>query len=393
MYSVIMPLSEVLIMKKCVVVSDSFKGTLSSLQICSICRERITSVFPDCEIITLPVADGGEGTVDCFVTALGAVPVSISVKGPFGETTEAVYAVLDDTAFIEMASAAGLPLAGDRKDPGVTTTLGVGELIRDAIGRGCKEILLGLGGSATNDAGCGCAAALGTIFLDRNGRSFVPTGNTLNEISAYDCTKTVELLNGVNITAICDVRNPLFGENGAAFVFSPQKGADEDQVILLDKGLQNIGALMDTAAGYSVSQTPGAGAAGGFGAGVLTFLNGSLKPGIEAVLDVLDFNRIAADSDLVITGEGKLDSQSFQGKVLDGVSGRTSVLGVPLIAIVGMADDSAGDYRAHGIDAVFTTNRASLPYEQLKSRAAEDYAATLDDILHVIKVSGSFRRS
>ena len=153
-------------MRKCIVVSDSFKGTLSSLQICSICGEHIREVFPDCEVITLPVADGGEGTVDCFVSALGAVPVHAEVTGALGEKTDAVYAVLDGTAFIEMSSAAGLPSVGDRKDPGITTTYGVGELIRDAVDRGCGKILLGLGGSATNDAGCGCAAALGTVFRD-----------------------------------------------------------------------------------------------------------------------------------------------------------------------------------------------------------------------------------
>ena len=380
-------------MKKVVVVSDSFKGTLSSLQICSICREHILSVFPDCSVITLPVADGGEGTVDCFISAVGATPVHVTVTGPLGEKTDAVYAVLDGTAFIEMSSAAGLPMVGDRKDPGVTTTYGVGELIRDAIDKGCREILLGLGGSATNDAGCGCAAALGTVFFDGAGGSFIPTGDTLRNIASYDCSKTSSLLKGVRVTAICDVRNPLYGENGAAYIFGPQKGADADHVILLDKGLEHIGSLMDDASGDDVSSVPGTGAAGGFGAGVIAFLGGTLKSGIEAVLDVLDFDRIAADADLVITGEGKLDSQSFQGKVLDGVSKRTSQLGVPLIAVLGMADDSAGDYRSRGIEAVFTTNRASLPYEELKTRAADDYAATLDDILHLIRLTGSFRRS
>ena len=379
-------------MRKCVVVSDSFKGTLSSLQICSICKEHILSVFPDCSVITLPVADGGEGTVDCFINAVGASEVHVSVTGPLWEQTDAVYAVLDGTAFIEMASAAGLPMVGDRKDPGVTTTYGVGEIIKDAVNRGCTEILLGLGGSATNDAGCGCAAALGTVFRNSGGNPFIPTGNTLSEIESYDCSATDSLLSGVRVTAICDVRNPLFGPNGAAFIFGPQKGADEAQVLFLDKGLGHIGSLMDLKSGTSVSGLPGTGAAGGFGAGVMAFLGGSLKPGIEAVLDVLSFDRIASDADLVITGEGKLDSQSFQGKVLDGVSKRTSSLGVPLIAIVGMADDSAGDYRSRGINAVFTTNRASLPYEELRSRAADDYAATLDDILHLIRLTGSFRR-
>lgn len=374
-------------MKKCVVVSDSFKGTLSSLQICRICRERISTFFPECEVVTLPVADGGEGTVDCFISALGAVPVHLEVMNALGEATDAVYAMLGETAFIEMSSAAGLPAVGDRKDPGITTTYGVGELIRDAVLKGCRQILLGLGGSATNDAGCGCACALGTVFYGKDGSGFVPTGNTLEEISGYDCSETASFLSDVSITAICDVRNPLCGENGAAYVFGPQKGADGQQVVHLDRGLRHIGELMEEDTGIAVADAEGAGAAGGFGAGVIAFLGGELKPGIEAVLDVLDFDSIAADADLVITGEGKLDSQSFQGKVVDGVSSRTAALGVPLVAIVGMADDSAGDYRAHGIDAVFTTNRASLPYEKLIERAADDYSATLDDILNLIKIT------
>ncbi|MBR5070336.1 MAG: glycerate kinase [Oscillospiraceae bacterium] len=374
-------------MRKCVVVSDSFKGTLSSLQICSICSDHIRAVFPDCEVITLPVADGGEGTVDCFVSALGAVPVNAEVTGALGERTDAVYAVLDGTAFIEMSSAAGLPSVGDRKEPGIATTYGVGELIRDAVDRGCRKILLGLGGSATNDAGCGCAAALGTVFRDKEGREFVPTGDTLGLISEYDGSKTADLLSGVSVTAICDVRNPLYGPQGAAFVFAPQKGADGQEVLLLDEGLRHIGGLMQKESGKDVADIPGAGAAGGLGAGVVAFLGGELKPGIEAVLDVLDFDGIAADADLVITGEGKLDSQSFQGKVIDGVSKRTQRMGVPLIAVVGMEDGTADDPLGHGISAVFTTNRASLPFKELKSRAAEDYAATLDNILRLIQIS------
>ena len=374
-------------MRKCVVVSDSFKGTLSRLQICSICIDHIRAVFPDCEVITLPVADGGEGTVDCFVSALGAVPVNAEVTGALGERTDAVYAVLDGTAFIEMSSAAGLPSVGDRKEPGIATTYGVGELIRDAVDRGCRKILLGLGGSATNDAGCGCAAALGTVFRDKEGREFVPTGDTLGLISEYDGSKTADLLSGVSVTAICDVRNPLYGPQGAAFVFAPQKGADGQEVLLLDEGLRHIGGLMQKESGKDVADIPGAGAAGGLGAGVVAFLGGELKPGIEAVLDVLDFDSIAADADLVITGEGKLDSQSFQGKVIDGVSKRTQRMGVPLIAVVGMEDGTADDPLGHGISAVFTTNRASLPFEELKSRAAEDYAATLANILRLIQIS------
>ena len=216
---------------KLVFASDSFKGTLSSEQTVELLTKAAHEVFGPCETFGVPVADGGEGTVDCFVSALGAVPVHTDVTGALGDRTDAVYAVLGDTAFIEMSAAAGLPSVGDRKDPGITTTYGVGEMIRDAVSGGCRKILLGLGGSATNDAGCGCAAALGTVFHDAEGKEFVPTGDTLALISEYDNSKTGELLCGVSVTAICDVRNPLYGPQGASFVFAPQKGADEQKVI------------------------------------------------------------------------------------------------------------------------------------------------------------------
>ena len=374
-------------MRKCVVVSDSFKGTISSKDICTVSRERISNIFPECEVITLPVADGGEGTVDCFISAMSAVPVHVEVTDALFEKTDAVYAVYGDTAVIEMSAAAGLPAVGDRKNPGITTTYGVGEMILDAVRHGVRKILLGLGGSATNDAACGCAAALGTEFYDAEGKSMIPTGATLKDVARYDNSRTEELLNDIEIIAICDVRNPLYGEDGAAYVFGPQKGADHEMVISLDAGLRSIGSLMDEYTHRDISGIPGAGAAGGMGAGAVAFFGAELKSGIEAVLDIIDFDDIASDADLVITGEGRLDSQSFKGKVPDGVSSRTRKLGIPLIAIVGMVDDSAGDYRAHGISAVFTTNRASLPYEKLKPRALVDYAATLDDILSAIKIS------
>lgn len=227
-------------MDKCVIVSDSFKGTLSSREICQIARQAIGQVFPGCSVRTIPAADGGEGTVDSFVEAIGARRVSCTASGPYGEPITAEYAVFGDTAVIEMAATAGLPLVGSRRDPTRTTTYGVGEMLLHAVRReGCRHLLLGLGGSCTTDGGCGCAAALGVKFLDAEGRSFVPTGGSLSRIAAI-CTDGLDsAFSQADLIAMCDVSIPLCGPNGSAAVFAPQKGASVAQVRLLDEGLQN----------------------------------------------------------------------------------------------------------------------------------------------------------
>ena len=259
-------------MKKCIVISDSFKGTLSSLEICRIARESIPRFFPDCQVITAPVADGGEGLVECFEAAIGAQPVTVSVTGPLGKPVRATYARKDKTAIVEMAAAAGLPMMGRNGDPARTTTYGVGELIRHAIENGCTEILLGLGGSATNDGGCGCAAALGTGFYDIHGNRFIPTGATLEQIETIRVPDGWTLPEDVRITVMCDVTNPLYGPTGAAYVFAPQKGADAEKVKSLDAGLRHFGDVIRSQYGLDVSAMPGAGAAGGMGAAVWGFV-------------------------------------------------------------------------------------------------------------------------
>lgn len=297
-------------MKKCIVISDSFKGTLSSLEICSIARESIPKFFPQCQVVTVPVADGGEGTVECFVQAIGAVPVSVPVTGPYGEPISATYARKEQLAIIEMAAAAGLPMVGEKKNPETTITYGVGQLIAHAVENGCREILLGLGGSATNDGGCGCAAALGVRFFDQSGKEFVPTGKTLADVDRIDASQVKATLDGVTITVMCDVENPLCGPNGAAHVFGPQKGADEAMVERLDRGLGHLAQVVERDLGVSVAQIPGAGAAGGMGAGCMAFLGAELKSGIECVLDTVGFDGLLDGTDLMITGEGQIDSQS-----------------------------------------------------------------------------------
>ena len=377
-------------MKKCVVVSDSFKGTVSSREICEIAQRVIPRHFPACEVVCIPVADGGEGTVDCFIQAMGAQRVEVTVTNALGEKSAAAYARIGELAIIEMAAAAGLPQVGALRCPGTATTYGVGELIAHAAHSGCRKILLGLGGSATNDGGCGCAAALGVRFYDADGQSFVPVGDTLGRIARIDTAKADELLRSVEITVMCDVTNPLYGPTGAAYVFAPQKGADAEKVKSLDAGLRHFGDVIRSQYGLDVGAMPGAGAAGGMGAGCVALLGGTIQSGIDAVLDVTGFDRQLEGADLVITGEGRIDSQSADGKVISGVARRTRAKGVPLIAIAGGIADSAGAVYDIGVSAMFSTDRAALPVDMLGARSPGDYEATLSDIMSLIAIAERF---
>ena len=362
-------------MNKIVVASDSFKGTLSSTEICEIASRVIPEYYPECEVLAFPVADGGEGTVDCFLR-LGAKAVIKEVTGPLFEPVKAVYAVFDDTAVIEMSAAAGLPLAGNRKDPEKTTSFGVGELIKDAVDSGCKKILLGLGGSATSDGGCGMAAALGAMFFDSRGESFVPTGGSLCDLDNADISRVREFLKDIEITAMCDVNNPLYGKNGAAYVYGPQKGADEKAVKRLDRGLKNLAFVMNSPQGDDISQRPGTGAAGGMGAGCIWFLGGDLKPGVEAILDAVSFDKALDGADYVITGEGMMDTQSLQGKLISGVISRASKYNVPVIAIAGTVKH--GDEELFGsFKKIYLTSPGFHSMEELKKNAKTNYRSAL----------------
>lgn len=371
-------------MKKVIVISDSFKGTLSSREICDIAKETVPRIFPGCEVVAIPVADGGEGTVSCFIDAIGAEPVFVNVTGPYRETVGAVYARKGSRAIIEMASAAGLPMVGSRLNPAVTTTYGVGDLIRHAVENGCTEVLLGLGGSCTNDGGCGCAAALGTVFYDADGRPFLPVGDTLKEIASVDNGQAERLLEGVKITLMSDVDNPLCGERGAAHVFGPQKGADAAMVERLDAGLSHLAEIVARDLGKEVAEIPGAGAAGGMGAGCMAFLGAQMQSGIEAVLDMVDFDAQLDGAELVITGEGRIDSQSVHGKVISGIAKRTQPRGIPLVAIVGsIADDAAEAYDV-GVTAMFSIDRTARAFQEYAGESGAYYRSTLEDVLRLI---------
>lgn len=376
-------------MKKCIVISDSFKGSLSSGEICDIARACFAEVLSDCELTAIPVADGGEGTVDCFHQVCGGELVPVTVQGPFGQDMEAAYLRLDGgRAVIEMASSAGLPLVGDRRDPRITSTYGVGQQIRHAVEQGSTQILLGLGGSCTNDGGCGCAAALGVRFLDRAGQAFVPTGGTLDQIAHIDVSGARQLLQTVKLTAMCDIDNPMHGTTGASYIFGPQKGADPAMVEFLDGQLKALDAVIQRELHRAVADVPGAGAAGAFGAGILAFLDGTLCPGIEAVLDLVDFDGKLKDCDLVITGEGRFDSQSIRGKVVSGVSRRAKRQGVPVAVIAGsVAEDveSVSTDPDSGVTAAFSINRQAMDYSESRPFSRRNYRYTLENLLRLMK--------
>ncbi|MBQ7746685.1 MAG: glycerate kinase [Spirochaetia bacterium] len=375
---------------KFLLIPDSFKGTLSSSKICWILKDEIAKIFPDADVISIPVADGGEGTVSAFLETVGGSLVPITVKGPFFEDVSCNYGILKDgtTAVIEMASSAGLPMVEGRKNPLKTTTYGVGEQILDAVSRGIKKIIIGLGGSCTNDAACGLAAALGIKFYDKDGQDFIPAGGTLSRIERIDYDALNPVLRGVEIVTMCDITNPMYGPFGAAYVFGPQKGADAAMVKELDDGLRHLGALLDSHAGYPVSTASGAGAAGAMGAGMLAFLRSKLLPGIQIVLDTVHFDSLVSDADYIFTGEGLLDGQSLCGKVISGIADRAALQKKRVIAIVGGVKDSEIQaVYGRGVSAVFTINR--LPQDLSVSRAfsAENLRHTAADILRLIMVS------
>jgi glycerate kinase len=372
-------------MKKIAVVSDSFKGSLTSSEICAIVAKQAEAFFPACEIVGLPVADGGEGTVDSFLECLEGEKVAVEAAGPYLDRVSSFYGRFGETAIIEMAAAAGLPMVGERMNPARTTTYGVGELMRHALAHGAKKIILALGGSATNDGGCGAAAAMGTRFFNAAGEEFVPVGGTLSQIVRIDNAETKRLLHGVEVVAMCDIDNPMHGQRGAACVFSPQKGADAEMVRQLDGELIALDQTITQELGLRVAEIPGAGAAGAMGAGAVAFFGASLKPGIETVLDTVRFEERVAGADFVITGEGKLDSQSLRGKVVIGVSRRAKRLGIPVFAVVGDVGDDIDEAYREGVTAIFSTNHLAVPFSEARKRSALDYRLTIENLFRAIK--------
>lgn len=373
-------------MEKILLVPDSFKGTLSSRQVCQVMAGQLRRFFPQAQVKSIPVADGGEGSVEAFLAAAGGERRTRTVTGPFGEPVEAFYGVLGDgrTAVIEMAACAGLPLAEGRLNPERATTYGVGELLLAAKEAGCTKAILGLGGSCTNDGGAGAAAALGAKFTRADGTAFVPTGGTLGEIAALDVSPVAQALQGMELTAMCDIDNPLYGDAGAAAVFAPQKGADAAMVARLDAGLRHLGQVSARCLGRDFSYLPGAGAAGGLGFGMAAFCGAQLRMGIDAVLDAVGFDSLLPGTDVVFTGEGKIDSQSARGKVVSGVAARCRKAGVPVVAVVGQIGQGFEEMYQQGLTAVFSINRAAQPFAESRFHAGENLALTMENIARLL---------
>ena len=376
-----------ILVKKAILIPDSFKGTLSSAEICSIMRNAILRHFPHCQVHSIPVADGGEGSVDAFLTALGGEKIYTQVSGPYLEPMGGFYGLIGDTAVIEMAACAGLPLVGENKNPSLTSTYGVGELIAHALAKGAKKIIMGLGGSATNDGGCGAAAALGVKFINASGESFIPVGGTLCDIAAIDMSGLSPELKKAEIITMCDIDNPMYGPRGAAYIFGPQKGADEAMVKSLDEGLRHLAELMKRDLGLDLAELPGSGAAGAMGAGMAAFFSSKLQMGIETVLDTVGFDSLAQGADCIFTGEGKLDSQSLRGKVVIGVARRAKKLGSPVIAVVGGAEAELDEAYAEGVSAVFTINRLPMELKDSTKDSGKNLEFTMENILRLLKCS------
>lgn len=391
------------LMRDFILIPDSFKGTLSSREICGIMARTIRRFVPNARIRSIPVADGGEGTVDAFLTAVGGKKVSVEVTGPDFQKMNAFYGVLPDgeTAVVEMAACAGLPLVYGRKDPEKMTTYGVGELFLHAARNGCRKIVTGLGGSCTNDAGTGAAAACGVRFLNEAGESFIPTGGTLCEIARIDVSGKDPALENVEFLTMCDIDSPFCGKTGAAYVFAPQKGADDAMVERLDAGLRHCGEVIQRTLGMGMRQKtgvsdlfmlPGAGAAGGMGGGMCAFFDSKLKMGIEIILETVQFAKMLERADLVFSGEGKIDAQSLRGKVVLGVAQQTQKAGVPLIAVVGDIGDRIEEAYARGVSAIFSINHVAVPVSAARRRARRDLESEMENILRFLCVVQKSKR-
>lgn len=341
---------------KVVIAPDSFKESLTAKQVCDAIQAGLARVWHDAKFVAIPVADGGEGTVQSLVDATQGRLVEVKVMGPQGKRVEAFYGMLGDnqTAVIEMAAASGLhhvPLA--QRDPKLTTSFGTGELIRHALDQGVTKLIIGLGGSATNDGGVGMLAALGARFTNADGDPIQLTGGGLHELTHIDLQDFDPRLQHCDILVACDVNNPLCGDKGASAVFGPQKGATPEDVQLLDGVLRQFGLLTEKVTGKMVLESAGAGAAGGMGAALLAYTQARLRPGIEIVLETVQLAHQVSDADLVITGEGRIDSQTVHGKTPMGVAKVAKRFDVPVLALCGCTGDNYQAVYQCGIDAVF----------------------------------------
>ena len=353
-----------------VVAPDSFKGSLTALQAAEAMARGVRAVWPAAEVVQAPIADGGEGTAAALVAARRGRFEERDVAGPLGETVRAAFGVFDDTAVIEMAAASGLTLT-PRRDPLRATTRGTGELIEAALDLGLRKLVIGLGGSATNDGGSGMARALGVRFLDEAGRELPEGGAALQNLARVELTGLDPRLRETELLIACDVDNPLSGPRGASAVYGPQKGATPEMVRQLDAALSHYAQLAEAATGRRVADLPGAGAAGGLGFGLLLFTRAQLRPGVQVVLEALGFDELIAGATLILTGEGKTDAQTAMGKAPIGVAAAAARRGVPVVCLSGALGEGAEEVLQHGIAALASSASAPRSLEESLARAAE----------------------
>ncbi len=355
--------------------SDSFKGTLSSRQTARLLTQAAREIFPDCECDSIGVADGGEGTTDAVVAAAGGSRIEANVHGPLWEKRTASYGKLEENrAVMEMAAASGLPFVPEeQRDPRKTTSYGTGEMIRDALDKGFRDISIAIGGSATNDGGMGCIRALGVRFLDENAEELSGCGKDLIRVRKIDMSGMDPRVKDCKFTVMCDVTNPLCGEQGATYTFGKQKGGTLEILKALEAGMCNYRDILKQQFGVDMDTVAGAGAAGGLGAALMVFLGGGLKSGIETVLDLVGFDKRLEDVSLVVTGEGAADWQSVYGKVMRGVGMRCKARDIPVAAIVGCMGQGAEDIFDYGIDSIITTVNRPMPLSEAIDKAEELY--------------------
>lgn len=372
---------------KVIIAPDSFKGNLTAVEVADFIEKGVLSVDPGIIARKIPVADGGEGTVDAMVTATGGKKVCVRVKGPLMDEIDSFFGVLGDgkTAVIEMAAASGLSLVPpEKRNPLETTTYGVGQLILAAADMGCTKVIIGLGGSATNDGGVGMAQALGAVFYDENMKPLGVAGKYAGMVKSIDMSMLDRRLKSIEIVAACDVRNPLCGPNGASAVFGPQKGATPEMVKFLDRSLLNYGRILEQTTGKKIITVPGSGAAGGLGAGLLAFAGAEMKSGIEIVLESCNAEKHIKDSDLVITGEGRTDAQTAFGKVPAGIAALASKYNVPVVCLSGGLGDDYEEIYKCGIDAAFSNVMDAMSLEEAKARSGEFLEKTARSIIRLV---------
>lgn len=373
-------------MKKIIIAPDSFKGSIEARRVCEIIAGAASKYFPAAQVVQLPIADGGEGLVDALLSVCGGAKIQVTVHDPLGREIQSFYGLLPDgRVVIEMAAASGLPLlAENERDVMNASTFGTGELIRHTIQRGARECILGLGGSATNDGGAGAAAALGIRYLDQIG-NLILAGGELSRLAKIDTSELISGFTDTRFILACDVTNPLHGPTGAAHIFGPQKGGTPAQITVLDAGLKRLAGMVQDQTGIDLQSLAGSGAAGGLVVPFTAFGQAIIRKGLDVVLDAIHFDEQLQGCDLVITGEGRTDSQSAMGKVLSGVGQRCKPRGIPVIAISGALDKGYEQLYECGITACFAAVRKVSSQDEAIGNAENNLAAAAEDVFRLLK--------